>query len=144
MKIIYLLPFKIDIFCCKIAGKGEIKLGDDEKIYPVCLFSVQNKRLELFFSFFQNKANNWSSIIVQSYFEQFDVISVSLKETKGKVRGKGKAALISCASHWSRGVKHPVFIMWLNNSRKIIPSDQWDPFLLLFHSYLPLSPQIIK
>lgn len=58
-----------------------------------CLFSVQNKRLELLFFFFKiNQIPFWSSIIGQSYFEQFDVISASLKETKGKVRGKGKGS----------------------------------------------------
>ena len=82
---------KTDLFYFKRPGKDEIKPGDNEKSTS-CLFSVQNKRLRLFFFFKIKQIILGSSIIGQSYFEQFDVISTSLKETKGKVRGKGKGS----------------------------------------------------
>lgn len=57
-----------------------------------CLFSVQKVRAIIFFFFKIKQITLCSSITGQSYFEQFDVISTSLKETKGKVRGKGKVS----------------------------------------------------
>lgn len=72
------------------AGKDEIKPGDDKKNIS-CLFSVQKVSAIIFF-FKIKQITLCSSIIGQSYFEQFDVIYTSLKETKGKVRGKGKVS----------------------------------------------------
>lgn len=63
-----------------------------KKIYPVC-FLYKTKGWGYFFFFKIKQLILWSSIIIgQSYFEEFDVISTSLKETKGKVRGKGKGS----------------------------------------------------
>lgn len=59
---------KTDLFYFKRPGKDEIKPGDNEKSTS-CLFSVQNKRLSLFFFFFQNKANN--SLVIYNRTELF-------------------------------------------------------------------------
>ena len=63
------LLFKTDLFYFKRPGKDEIKPGDNEKNVS-CLFSVQNKRLRLFFFFFfKNKANH--SLVIYNRTELF-------------------------------------------------------------------------
>ena len=62
------------------------------KKYILFVFCTKQKVGAIFFFFKIKQIILWSSIIGQSYFEEFDVISTSLKETKGKVRGKGKGS----------------------------------------------------
>lgn len=60
------------------------------KKYVLFVFCTKQKVRDIIFFFKIKQIPFWSCIIGQSYFEQFDVISASLTETKGKVRGKGK------------------------------------------------------
>lgn len=129
------LLFKTDLFYSKRPGKDEIKPGDNEKNIS-CLFFVQNKRLRLFFFFKIKKIILWSSIIGQSYFEQFDVISTSLKETKGKVRGKGKGSFDKFCQPLGPESEASCFYHVSENSGKKCTAIN-GTILLLFHSYLP-------
>ena len=62
------------------------------KKYILFVFCAKQKVRAIIFFFKIKQITLCSSILGQSYFEQFDVICTSLKETKGKVRGKGKGS----------------------------------------------------
>jgi hypothetical protein len=112
------------------------------KKYILFLYFLQKTKGEGFYFFFKIKQITlWSSIIGQNYFEQFEVISMSLKETKGKVRGKGKGSFDKvCQSLVQESEASCFYHLSQKNSGEKTYCDQWHPFFcyftVIFHNSL--------